>query len=539
MEVSGLPKLVRNGTPPCDYYANNLLALITDVENQYASILSQAELDFGRRVRDLGVDSRRLYARIVSRGGPYLRTKKLKYAEVASCADALSQLCSFELVDWCPSAEWDQLLSRWSVAELRCLFPDITPTRPKNDYVTRIVEHYNVDTIVETLQVHDPWVAPNFTDHLALYRLLFFGDPHQDLSTFVLRDLGVFRFEAYELPEKRRLFVNRRSLDTYLELMRVAEVVHELGPRPDRSAISLLPYLWNESPHRLVERRRSRTLNRLARGFERTGELDAALRGYARSSLAPARERRVRILRKLGDTRAVNELADEMVRRPWTALEGEFARRIANVSVSQPHIPQTDVRLFGSKPDSIELFALAQLTEDFGTGWHLENQFPMGLFALAFWDWIYAPVDGVFVNAFQSGPIDLFWPDFFAVRQSHCEDPLECTDSLSEKLVRTHRDKNGITNRLINWSMLTHERLERIVEVIDASTLCQILSLVREGLEESRAGFPDLTVLYGPGQFEFVEVKGPGDRVQSNQQLWMRRLIDHDIPVRVMRFSPT
>ena len=75
--------------------------------------------------------------------------------------------------------------------------------------------------------------------------------------------------------------------------------------------------------------------------------------------------------------------------------------------------------------------------------------------------------------------------------------------------------------------------------MIDPIILCQVLSIVREGLEEARAGFPDLTVLYEPGRFEFVEVKGPGDRVQNNQKLWIRRLLAHDIPVRVMRFSVT
>ena len=103
--------------------------------------------------------------------------------------------------------------------------------------------------------------------------------------------------------------------------------------------------------------------------------------------------------------------------------------------------------------------------------------------------------------------------------------------------MRTHRDKNGISNRLINWSELNQERLERIVEVVDAPALRQVLSIVREGLEEARAGFPDLTVLYEPGRYEFVEVKGPGDRVQSNQQLWMHRPLERDIPTRVMRFS--
>ena len=534
-----MPKLFVDEAPPIDYYATNLLTLIKDVENQYVAILNCAELDFARRVYSLDADSVRLYARLVSRTRPLLRLTKLRYTEVRSRSDAMAELVAVGLVHWCPATDLNDLLDGWSMVELLHLFPEIKPIKPKSDYVHQVIDHFEFDSVVTRLQEHDPWVVLNFAELLVLYQLLFFGDPYQGLSTFVLHDLGRLRFEKYQLPAKRRLFADRFALDSYLDLLRVTEIVRDLGPCPDRSAGALLPCLWHKSAHRLLERRRSRTLNRLARGFERAGNFDAALSGYSRSSLAPARERKVRILNKLGDVEAAKELATEMVRRPWTTLEAEFAYRSNKISVPNQPIPQTDVPLFGSQPDSIEHHALGQLTKCLGTGWHLENQFPMGLFALAFWDWIYAPIDGVFVNAFQSGPIDLFWPDFFSARQPRCEDPLQHIDLLSEKLLRTHHDKNGITNRLINWSVLTQPRLERIVEVIDPVILCQVLSIVREGLEEARAGFPDLTVLYEPGRFEFVEVKGPGDRVQNNQKLWIRRLLERDIPVRVMRFSVT
>jgi len=96
------------------------------------------------------------------------------------CTDAISELCSVELVDWCPHAELNDLLTCWSVAELHCLFPEVKPIRPKNDYVKRIIHLHQLDTVVERLQEHDPWVALNSAEYLAVYRLLFFGDPHQE-----------------------------------------------------------------------------------------------------------------------------------------------------------------------------------------------------------------------------------------------------------------------------------------------------------------------------------------------------------------------
>ncbi|MCE2426269.1 MAG: VRR-NUC domain-containing protein, partial [Pseudomonadales bacterium] len=50
------------------------------------------------------------------------------------------------------------------------------------------------------------------------------------------------------------------------------------------------------------------------------------------------------------------------------------------------------------------------------------------------------------------------------------------------------------------------------------------------------SGFPDLTVVYGPGHYEFVEVKGPGDQLQIHQRLWIEALERRRLPVRVLRY---
>ena len=211
-----MPKLFVDEAPPIDYYATNLLTLIKDVENQYAAILNCAELDFARRVYSLDVDSLRLYARLVSRTRPLLRLTKLRYTEVRSRSDAIAELLSVGLVEWCPAAKLNDLLDGWSMEELRNLFPEIKPIKPKGDYVNQVIDHFEFDSVVERLHDHDPWVVLNFAELLVLYQLLFFGDPYQDLSTFVLNDLGRSRFETYQLQAKRRLFVDRPILDAYL-----------------------------------------------------------------------------------------------------------------------------------------------------------------------------------------------------------------------------------------------------------------------------------------------------------------------------------
>ena len=63
-----------------------------------------------------------------------------------------------------------------------------------------------------------------------------------------------------------------------------------------------------------------------------------------------------------------------------------------------------------------------------------------------------------------------------------------------------------------------------------------MIEIVRGDLAGKRSGFPDLTVVYGPGRYEFVEVKGPNDQLQTNQRLWIQALRARSLPVRVLRF---
>ena len=47
---------------------------------------------------------------------------------------------------------------------------------------------------------------------------LFFANTHQDLSQFVLDDLGLHKFEAYQLSKTRRFFTSRQQVSQLLTL---------------------------------------------------------------------------------------------------------------------------------------------------------------------------------------------------------------------------------------------------------------------------------------------------------------------------------
>src|SRR5690606_7759717 len=58
--------------------------------------------------------------------------------------------------------------------------------------------------------------------HLTTFLLLFFGNQYQDLSQFVLTDLGLHIFENYQVDATTRLFQQRQHILKWLSLEALA-----------------------------------------------------------------------------------------------------------------------------------------------------------------------------------------------------------------------------------------------------------------------------------------------------------------------------
>ena len=534
--------------PPAGYYADNLLTVIETVLDRYGDILTDEERDFGLRVRASSPQAQRLLARLLGRASARdgaIREDSLDYAEVEDLPEALAELAACGLIERCPAMPAPTVAGLLTRPEMHRVFWDVAGAGKgtKADHLERILAvippafcRWRVRRVVG-------WLRFTESAFLDLYRLLFFGDRSQDLTTFVLRDLGVHRYEPVNLSRESRQFPDRETLRRFLDLAVAHDDIRGLFPmravdEPCDEAVrrtsiaDLVQRLWAPLDNRMLERRRSRALNSLGRSLEREGDFDGALACYARSTFAPARERRMRILHRLGDGDGVEQLRAEVLESPWAALEADFARRFAR-PFRRRAAPVEDLVLTGSAA-GIEAQALAHLVADGGIGWHLENHLPMGVFALAYWSWLFAPLPGAFVNAFQTGPADLYWPDFFKSREAICEDPL--SGPLKPRLKATARAKAGIANRLFSWHRYTPEVAETVRANIPEADLRALVEIVREDLAGKRSGFPDLTVIYGPGCYEFVEVKGPGDQLQIHQRLWIEALERRGLPVRVLRY---
>ena len=535
-----MPQLAAQQPPPADYYADNVRYLLTHVGEHHVDLLSAAEIQFIDAVTRASIQAQRLFARVLSRKGPWIRIDKLRYLEVEDVTESLAELSQLGIVEINAAAPADALLGLLTQSERADVFPAIA-VKGKTRWIEDCVSRYPDAAIRTRLADSYPWVNLNQYECLRICQLLFFGDDQQDMSAFVMKDLGLTRYEDYSLRPAERLLKNREQLLNYLRFRRLSHLSHRVEEAADL-AVWLSSSLWSNAANRLEQRQKDRTLNRLGRWHERRAEFDHALDCYGRSLAHPGRERRVRLLSRLGDDEGATALLGQIRAAPRGAEEEDFAERFqvhGKKRVARVQIPTTEIRLIAPVEEAIEAHAAMRLSSNGTAAWHLENRFPLGIAGLAFWDEVFAGIPGAFVNPFQSAPVDLFWPDFMQAREALLAAKLE---RLADPAVfaRTLRDtyaaKQGVANRLVSWRHFSDEVLEAVLAHIPHDTLLMLADYVIRNLWRARTGFPDLLVIYGEGQFEFVEVKGPTDQLQPGQRVWFKFFREFDLPARVLKF---
>jgi hypothetical protein len=534
-----VPTLVPQQPPPPDYYAGNVRYLLGEVQRRSGELLCPAERAFIRAFCGAGVPAQRLFARLLSRSSVWLRPDSLNYTEVGDVDVALAELCDAGLVEYLPRAPADALLGLLTRAELQAAFPAIR-ARTKPEWIECCLSRYPDDLIRARIGGCHPWIGVAGRRLFTACQVLFFGGDGQDLTTFVMQDLGIHTYERYPLERDTRPFAARHELERYLVCRRAAAYARRLDDLPGLAKL-ILHAIWPVPVSRIEQRARDRVLNCLGRWHERRGEVAEAQDCYGRSTSHPARERLARLLHRLGDDVGVETLLARMRTDPWAPEEQDFAARFPGGRRTLTP-PVTTWVLRDATPPAIEDHALSLLTRNGGWGWHLENLLPLGLAGLVFWDEIFAPVAGAFSHPFQLGPQDLFWPDFARTRGAALQArlaSLQGPTAFEDRVRAVFHAKHGIANRLVHWGAMTDEVLEALLVNVPHRALVDLAAHTISNLHRARIGFPDLLVIYGPGAWELVEVKGPTDQLQPAQRVWLGTLASMCVPARVLRFRAT
>ncbi len=539
---------------PVGYYRDNFLALLGFVGEQYADILTVEEAAYAERFVDLGLDAQRLYVRLISRRGPLFRSDKLHYDEITDLPTVANELLAANFIDQGQDEDESAVLALLTKPDLVELMAD------KSSAVAALKRPDLLDLVVSEVddvrrQLTFDIYRPLMIEHLRLYRLLFFGNLNQDLTQFVLTDLGLLSYEDYEISADARLFQHRDVIDKTLMLHDLNESSQVAVDQDDREAllriVALMPDPKQEAT---LIRRRDRILNRVGRQLERQQGYVNALAVYSESSSPPARERRVRILRKLERVQQCYDLCKSIETDPVDEAELEFASRFMpglqkKLGLDQsPGLPpvllhENNSVLVALKHDEsvrVEENVRAHYDTQGSRCYYVENHLFMGLFGLAFWDIVFMSVKGAFFNRYQSSPTDLFTPTFQVARQGAIRQRLEeirSADRWLDVVCKTYREKSGITNRFVHWQVLSEEVLHLSLQRIPADHLANVFERLLWDLRNNRSGFPDLVLFPDTGFYELLEVKGPGDRLQDNQKRWIRAFERFEIPYRVVNVA--
>ena len=93
-----MPQLVPQQPPPADYYAANVRRVLDHVAGHHQDLLGPEPRAHARSLLAATPAAQRLYARLLTRKGPWIREDKLNYPEVADTSAALAELAHLNLV---------------------------------------------------------------------------------------------------------------------------------------------------------------------------------------------------------------------------------------------------------------------------------------------------------------------------------------------------------------------------------------------------------------------------------------------------------
>ena len=526
---------------PEGYYLDNFTFLLDFVSRQYCHLLSEQEKQFYSTFQTLTLDSRKLFVRLTNRKGPYFRLDKLNYPEVESLGDEIESLVAASLiVPIVPDLE--SAIRICSKAELLDL--DACSEFPQSTKKQDLAEYLLSGQVNPVQALMIPVVELARTEELTVFKLLFFGNFHQDMTTFVMHEL-VAPFEQYEIDGNAALFRCREVIDELIVLRSLSDASYKLMETEgsEEDLLKLIEKLPARNIEPVLSRRYDRMVNQIGRHLERAGRIEEAVGVYCRAQATPARERQARILDRLGKPQAAMKLCSSIIEAPQNEEELEFAQTFgqrlgskhgfaSDVSFNLPvtKIKQTTIQVSRSH-NSVEMCALAYF-EDLGDEcYYVENSLIRSLFGLCFWDIIYAPVSGAFFNPFQRGPVDLYTSDFVRSRRVLISDRFNELEKNGPLGLATaiYREKQGVANPFVNWMSVDEQLMETALVKIPSQDLIRMFERLLIDLKNNSSGFPDL-IVFDQDSYRMIEIKGPGDKLQKNQARWFRYFLEHSIP---------
>jgi hypothetical protein len=536
---------VSNVSPHRFYYLHNFERALNWLVHRYEGLLSYEEQTFIEAFGKLPFPSRALLVRLIMRRGPLFRLSKIQYEEIEDTTAALAPSVELGWVDVDPIVSIDQVCSlltkrtlttfvglphSWSKEMLRShlqsQYPDLAPASQW------------------AMLAGEPLIEVKISALCTRLQLLFFGNWHQEWNEFVLSDLGIFKYEQIPTQGLARTFDSREQIETFYALFQARQALEQEATAAE--VLALLP--TKQIDHEWLEERRAKLQFTIAHREERSGDLSLAAELYAQCRYPGANARLVRVLERQGHIdqarRTIEGSADAMLVEAEQELLNRARRRLTPKHLRSPparaHI--TTIELSLNEWECVEESAAQSLHSPEAPVVYVENLLINALFGLWCWDVIFDPLPGAFFHPFQRGPADLWNPLFVERRREQFEKAFSRLerDEHAAPILAMYHLKQGTHNPFVFWDGLTEPLIQLALRCIPAAHLRCIFERMLSDLERNSSGFPDLVQFYPQDQrYRFIEVKGPGDRLQDHQRRWMKHFAANDIPAVVCHVSRT
>jgi len=532
------------------YYLNNFRTVLASLQSRYWELLTVEEREFIHQFALLPEPSCALLVRMIMRRGMFFRLSRLEYPEIGDATAAAAPLLEVGCLEE-PLLDVEALHRLLTKAELagnlalsrdacRLSKPDLLEVlraqhaeqRPLHGWCPRLAD-----------RAFRPAVKP-----LAeRFRLMFFGNFHQDWTAFVLSDLGISSYET--VPVHTAPFRTRAQIEAFYGLYR-CQAALEGGVDLKEVAAGIPAPIFDSD---WLEEHRQRLLFHIAIAYERSGDSASALAVHSVCRYRGSRMRRVRLLERMKEWPAARELCLVAASSPESEAERQLVRRVVQrlnrklgvadeKKTESPYVATFDIQL-EALPNgrALEFQVRDYLASQEGeqcSVHYVENALINSLFGLLCWDAIFAPISGAFFHDFQYGPADLESPYFYQRRRdrfAQCFAELESgryKDIIRRRLI----EKVGIQAPFVAWGLLKQSLLECALHCFPATHLRLWFEWIVRDVVENRTGFPDL-VQFWPNErrYRMVEIKGPGDRLQDNQRRFLEFCSRHGMPVAVSR----
>lgn len=545
---------------PPKYYLTYFDYLVQFVQNMYGPLLTEEEIRFISDYHELPEDARCLFIRMSNRRGLFFKPELFVYPEIDDIAAALEHLVARgfaappDPLDGTAVAPMLSILTKANLMEVTAeLKPVIMPSKTikKPDLVRWLTFEYDARQLIEAALARFDMVGVGFSSEVSLLKFLFFGNRHDDMTEFVIRDLGHVRFQSFDEEAFSQKFSTRKEIDDALTVSFLQEAYQQMiTTQPPEEVFDWLIHNYTELEVRLAESAKpalARLVLKAAGWMERYKMPVQALELYQLTTHAPARERKARLLHKLGFAEEARDLCLEMTSSPQNADELYFGQDfLEKLSRSRKKIVrQTTLALHDA--ESIVLPSEFRYQVEFGaahyfmeqgyTAFFSENIPWRSIFGLLFWDVIYDTNVQAIHHPLQRIPSDFFLPDFYQKRAHLLRKQMEELHDM-EQIQTVLRERfeqlYGTTNVLVGWHDELLDQVLTISDLLSREQLGHIMMEMATDLRDKTRGFPDLLV-WRDREYSFVEIKSPTDHLSSRQLYWQHFFREIGVSSKVVR----